>query len=274
MMKKQFEQSLRLWHKHGRLFLVVLATLLLVGLLPHWVNAASATTGATFNSPLPKPTHEGDELRDLLRTIIDRDALTAEVLGISVEDLQAARESGVRLDELVTKLGLDEATVHQALQTAFTQAVEQAVADGKLTQEQANLVLTPPAQRGDEGHQHGPGQGPGDRQPGAPEANTTPEPTSATPRATASATNGNATAAASPSAPERHPHDRRDNPNAQGNQTNNASSSNTTGSSATGSNATTLNNTAANPNAASTPQAGNGENGGPRNRANGNHHGR
>lgn len=267
MMKKQFEQSLRLWHKHGRLFLVVLATLLLVGLLPHWVNAASATTGATFNSPLPKPTHEGDELRDLLRTIIDRDALTAEVLGISVEDLQAARESGVRLDELVTKLGLDEATVHQALQTAFTQAVEQAVADGKLTQEQANLVLTPPAPRGDEGHQHGPGQGPGVHHPGGtPDTNATPAPTSATAAATASATNANATAAATPSAPERHPHDRRDNPNTQGNQTNNAPASN-----AATSNATTSNNTASNANSATITQTGNS---GPRNRSNDNRHGR
>lgn len=268
MMKKQFEQSLRLWHKHGRLYLVVLATLLLVGLLPHWVNAASATAGATFNSPLPKPTHEGDELRDLLRTIIDRDALTAEVLGISVEDLQAARESGVRLDELVTKLGLDEATVHQALQTAFTQAVEQAVADGKLTQEQANLVLTPPAPRGDEGHQHGPGQGPGDHHPGGtPDAN-------ATPAATANATNASATAAATPSAPERHPRDRRDNPNTQGNQTNNASPSNAAASNATTSNNTTSNNTASNVNSATTTQTGNSENGGPRNRSNGNRHGR
>ena len=265
MMKKQFEQSLRLWHKHGRLCLVVLATLLLVGLLPHWVNAASATAGATFNSPLPKPTHAGDELRDLLRTLIDRDALTAEVLGIPVEDLQAARESGVRLDELVTKLGLDEATVHQALQTAFTQAVEQAVADGKLTQEQANLVLTPPAPRTDEGHQHGPGQGPGDHHPGGtPDANATPAPTSATPAATANATNANATAAATPSAPERHPHDRRDNPNTQDNQTNNASASNNTAS----------NNTASNANSATTTQTGNSENGGPRNRPNGNRHGR
>lgn len=269
-MKKQFEQSQRLLHSHGRLFLVGLATLLLVGLLPHWVSAEGATAGATFTSPLPKPTHVGDDLRDQLRTIIDRDALTAEVLGISVDELKTARESGVRLDELITQLGLDEATVHQELQTAFTQAVEQAVADGKLTQEQANLVLTPPAPRGGEGHQHGPDQGSGDHQPGGtPAAHTTPAPTSATPAAAASATNATTTAAATPSAPERHPHDRRDNVNAPGQQTNNTSTENTTTS-----NSTASNSAAANANSATTTQAGTNETGGSRNRPNGNRHGR
>lgn len=259
-MKKQFEQSQRLLRRHSRLFLVVLATLLLVGLLPHWVNAASATTGATFTSPLPKPTHEGDDLRDLLRTLIDRDTLTAGVLGISVDELKAARESGVRLDELITKLGLDEATVHQKLQTAFTQAVEQAVADGKLTQDQANLILTPPAPRSGEDQQRGPGQGPGDRHPGGtPDAHGTPAPTSATPAATASKANVTATAAATPSAPERHSHDQRNNPNPQGNQTNNPAAANPAASNAT---------------SATTTQTGNNETGGPRNRPSGNRHGR
>ena len=68
------------WHgylrNNGKLILVALATVAMIGLLPHWVSAAStSTTSTTFTSPLPKPPHgpADDGLRAKLDEIIDRD---------------------------------------------------------------------------------------------------------------------------------------------------------------------------------------------------------
>ncbi len=65
----------------------------------------------------------------------------AEALGISVEELEAAREDGIRLPELAESLGVDMADVQAAIQAARIEAINQAVADGDLTQEQADEIL-------------------------------------------------------------------------------------------------------------------------------------
>lgn len=84
---------------------------------------------------------------------IDYQALLAEALGISVEDLQAAQEQAQEaaiqqaLDEgLITQ---EEADLMQAfeqlksyLDEARTTAIAQAVADGVITQEQADQILS------------------------------------------------------------------------------------------------------------------------------------
>ena len=69
---------------------------------------------------------------------LDRDTLLATALGMSVEDLHTAYADGETLSTLMSAKGLDAATVREKLQTAYTEALAQAVKDGVITQEQAD----------------------------------------------------------------------------------------------------------------------------------------
>lgn len=185
------KQLRRLTGAHG-LPLVVLAILGFVSALPGWANAQSETP-TTFTSPLPGPGHHhGGPNDELLDTIVDREAILAEALGITVEELAAAREAGVSVHELIDQAGLDEATVRTEIQTAITEAVQQAVTDGVITQEQADALLNPltPPQHDDAqgpgGHKGGHEGQDGPHQHPAPEDGT-PAPPAATPDATTTA---------------------------------------------------------------------------------------
>ena len=95
--------------------------------------------------------------------IIDRAEVQqtlAGILGISVEELEAAREDGTKLPELIEELGLDAEEVKAEMQAAREAAIQQAVEDGTITQEQADELLSGEG-RGGRGHggQGGRGQG-------------------------------------------------------------------------------------------------------------------
>ena len=79
-----------------------------------------------------------------LGNYIDRDSLLAQALGLSVEELQAARDEGKTMFQLMTESELDPATVRTAMTDAYQEAVQQAVADGVITQDQADTVLSLP----------------------------------------------------------------------------------------------------------------------------------
>lgn len=83
---------------------------------------------------------QADEMlaRRNLQSYLNRDALLAAALGMSVEELQAAYADGETLSTLMSERGLDAATVRERLQTAYDEALAQAVADGVVTQEQAD----------------------------------------------------------------------------------------------------------------------------------------
>lgn len=112
------------------------------------------------------------ELRSVMRDIFGREeaaAAVAAALGISVEELETAHEDGTRLPELAEELGVDLTDVREAVQAAHEDAVNQAVADGLITQEQADQALNHPGNgfggRGGRGG-HGPGGCNGRRGPG------------------------------------------------------------------------------------------------------------
>ena len=77
-----------------------------------------------------------------LQTYMDHEAWLAAALGMSVEELQAAREDGVRLSELIEELGLDPAGVRDSVETARAEAIQQAADDGVITQAQADEILS------------------------------------------------------------------------------------------------------------------------------------
>ena len=72
---------------------------------------------------------------------IDKMAVIADALGISVEELDAAREDGSTLEELAAANGTTVDAVHDALFNAKVDAINEAVAAGEMTQEQADQVI-------------------------------------------------------------------------------------------------------------------------------------
>jgi DNA-directed RNA polymerase specialized sigma24 family protein len=74
----------------------------------------------------------------------------AEALGISVEELEAARDEGKTLRDIAEEQGVEFADVQAALKAARLEAIEQAVADGVISKEMAERLIermeqTPPA---------------------------------------------------------------------------------------------------------------------------------
>ena len=76
-----------------------------------------------------------------LSDTISRTALVAEALGITTEELEAALADGQSLSELMTAAGIDADTLQTNVQAAYEAAVARAVADGAITQAQADAVL-------------------------------------------------------------------------------------------------------------------------------------
>ncbi|MBK6326226.1 MAG: hypothetical protein IPF56_09840 [Chloroflexi bacterium] len=70
------------------------------------------------------------------------DAVIADALSLTVDDLTAARDAGQRLPEIADQQGVDLSAVQAALQTALADALQQAVADGRITQAQADDILS------------------------------------------------------------------------------------------------------------------------------------
>jgi formaldehyde-activating enzyme involved in methanogenesis len=96
-------------------------------------------------------------VRKDLQSYLDRNALLAEALGMTAEELQAAFAEGKTLSDLLGETGLDAATVRENMQAAFEAAIAQAVEDGVITQEQADALPSGERTFGPRGF--GPGKG-------------------------------------------------------------------------------------------------------------------
>ncbi len=105
-----------------------------------------------------------------LKTHIDHDALVAAALGITVEDLEAARDAGQDVRDLLEELGIDHETFKANLDAAYTAAVQAAVDAGVVTQDEADAILAGDVGRGpggdDGGRGHRPPGPPRDGRPG------------------------------------------------------------------------------------------------------------
>lgn len=75
-----------------------------------------------------------------LAASIDRQAVAAEVLGLSKADLDKALKDGKSLRDLAADAKLDRDALRDKLQTAMDAAVAKAVKDGTLTQAQADAL--------------------------------------------------------------------------------------------------------------------------------------
>lgn len=79
----------------------------------------------------PGPGHFGGRRLDLL----------AGVLGMSADDLRARLEQGAKLEDLAKEKGLTLNELQQKLRDAQIQEIQQAVKDGKITQDQADKMI-------------------------------------------------------------------------------------------------------------------------------------
>lgn len=103
-----------------------------------WALANQVTGQETPMGPGP---HRGGHGFGLAQGLIDHKAIMADALGITVEELEAAHAEGKRLPELVAELGLDLDTVRANIHAGLTEAINQAVTDGTITQAQADMML-------------------------------------------------------------------------------------------------------------------------------------
>jgi hypothetical protein len=75
-----------------------------------------------------------------LREYIDQKEILSQALGIDVTDLEAAREEGKSLPYLLGELGLEPADFQSAMQSAYEDAIQQAVEDGVITSSEAEQL--------------------------------------------------------------------------------------------------------------------------------------
>jgi hypothetical protein len=106
----------------------------------------------------------------VVKSYVDSKDLTAQALGLSTQELEDALQEGKNLNDLIEASGLDDETFHEALQAAYAEAIQQAVEDGVITQDQADLLLEQEL-RGPMfgGGRHGQGRPPMGEMPGDPE---------------------------------------------------------------------------------------------------------
>ena len=103
------------------------------------------------------------------RAYLDRASLTAEALGMSREELEASKEAGKSLLEILEDQGTDRATFRENLAVARQGAIDQAVAGGVITQDQADQLQSGAISGFGPGRGFGSGRGHGGRTPNAPQ---------------------------------------------------------------------------------------------------------
>ena len=81
------------------------------------------------------------QIHQALKDYIDRETLSAVALGMTVEELQTARQEGENMAALLEAQGMTQEEYQTAYQAALEAAIQQAVTDGVITQAQADLVL-------------------------------------------------------------------------------------------------------------------------------------
>jgi len=107
------------------------------------------------------------EAREALRNYLDQDEILAKALGITVAALETAQEDGKRVPDLLEDLGIDEETFKANMDAAHEDALNQAVAAGVITPEQANQI-----QAGGFSGPGGPGNNRGPARGGCPNGGT------------------------------------------------------------------------------------------------------
>lgn len=79
--------------------------------------------------------------RRAIRSAVDFRSIALSALGLTQDQLDVYRDDGLDRDAVLDKLGLTAEEARYKVQEAFQDAIQQAVSDGIITQEQADLLL-------------------------------------------------------------------------------------------------------------------------------------
>jgi hypothetical protein len=101
-------------------------------------TVADAVTEGTITQ------EQADQLlaRRALRAYVDHQVILASALGMTVDELEAAFDEGQSLVDLMVEKGLNSEELQAAIQTGYEAAVQRAVTEGAITQEQADQILS------------------------------------------------------------------------------------------------------------------------------------
>ena len=117
----------------------------------------TALTEALANGDITQEQFDLIEAKEAFREVFDKKAATADALGLTVEELEAAKEAGTDKATLLEDAGMTRDELKTAVEEAKAQALEDAVANGDITAEQAELIENAP-ERG-RGGRNGGGRG-------------------------------------------------------------------------------------------------------------------
>ena len=141
--------------KIAGIVIVLVAAVALVGTTAVFAQGPSTPNGTPVTGQIGRgspPAGAGGGLGVMAVDEAEMHAAIADVLGISVEEFEAALAEGETPYTLAQTLGVDFAEVRAAMDALHAEALQQAVADGLITQEQADWILS---------HQGGNGGGAG-----------------------------------------------------------------------------------------------------------------
>ncbi|MFW5943040.1 MAG: hypothetical protein ACOCXI_14655 [Chloroflexota bacterium] len=105
---------------------------------------------------------------------VDQDVMheaIADALGVTVEEFEAARAEGQTLYDLAQELNVEMDAVWEAMRAVKAEAIDQALADGLITEAQAEWLQSRPGPGGGAGAGLGPCNGTGERQGSGPQGN-------------------------------------------------------------------------------------------------------
>jgi flagellar motility protein MotE (MotC chaperone) len=105
---------------------------------------AQALEEGTITQELADQILEGRAVKRAVSDAIDRDevhAALADALGLTVEEFEAAISSGEKLSTLAEGADVTLEELHDIMQGFKAEAIAQAVANGSITQEQADQML-------------------------------------------------------------------------------------------------------------------------------------
>ena len=129
-------------HKRVAIYVSVLVALVvLAGATITFAQGPILPERLGFGSEVGRPPWPGSGRGPGFRNNETLNAAIAEFLGISVEELEGALAGGETIRTLVEESGLDMTDFQAALQAARAEMLQQAVADGNITQEQAEQMI-------------------------------------------------------------------------------------------------------------------------------------